>query len=95
MKLKYAITVLTILQTVFGFQLKAQSASADSSVFLSGISNVTALYHKATGEQSHLYNGIEYVGYPFRLDKGHLYFEKNELSRGTVRYDGVQYEIFL
>lgn len=88
----YLSWIFVLAQILFVFPTKAQSGLQDTTLLARGFKNVKTLYHAATGELSHLYNGLEYVGYPFKLDKGHMYFERNEWTKGRVRYDGVDYE---
>lgn len=82
---------LVLLQMCFCLTTKGQNAFPDSSFVNAGINHVISYYHQETKEQSHLYNGIEYVGYPFKLDKGHLFFKQKEMSSGMVNYDGISY----
>jgi hypothetical protein len=92
MSIKFVISLFSVLlQLSVCLTTKGQIAFSDSSFLSAGLNNVISAYHHATKEQSHLYNGIEYVGYPFKLDKGHLFFKQKEMSNGTIKYDGVSY----
>lgn len=70
----------------------AQDQTADTSVRQSAIRNAEVYYHKVIGGQSRLYNGSEYVPYPFALNEGSHFFMSDSLLRGTVSYDGMFFE---
>jgi len=56
------------------------------------VRNAASVYFQSLGEQSGVYKGTEYTGYPFRLKSGHQFFESEAISYGSVFYDGVLYE---
>lgn len=56
------------------------------------VHNAASVYFQSLGEQSGVYRGTEYTGYPFRLKSGHQFFESVDISYGSVFYDGVFYE---
>lgn len=56
------------------------------------VRNAASVYFQSLGEQSGVYRGTEYTGYPFRLKSGHQFFESADISYGSVFYDGVLYE---
>jgi len=68
----------------------AQSVSTDSAVVEQSLKNTIATYYKTIGENSHLYNGSEYVGYNYETNKN-PFFESIFMLNGTVAYDGTVY----
>ena len=56
------------------------------------VRNAASVYFQSLVEQSGIYRGTEYTGYPFRLKSGHQFFESEEISYGSVYYDGILYE---
>ena len=56
------------------------------------VRNAATVYFKSLAEQSGIYRGVEYTGYPYRIKTGHQFFESADLSYGSVLYDGILYE---
>ncbi|ALJ00252.1 hypothetical protein [Rufibacter tibetensis] len=50
------------------------------------------LYKQGINQESHLYNGPEYVDYRRPARDGHQFFIQDEKSLGKVYYDGAHYE---
>lgn len=50
-----------------------------------------AVYFNSLAEQSGIYRGVEYTGFPYRLNNGHQYFETQVPVNGSVFYDGILY----
>lgn len=48
------------------------------------------IYNPFIEKQSRLYNGVEHLGYAYKI-KGHAYFLQNELSIGTIVYDELEF----
>jgi hypothetical protein len=48
------------------------------------------IYNPFIEKQSRLYNGIEHLGYAYKI-KGHAYFLQRELSIGTIVYDELEF----
>lgn len=48
------------------------------------------LYHRALGNQAHIFNGSEYVDYEQKKE-GHQYFLTNQWTYGTITYGGLEY----
>ena len=48
------------------------------------------VYNPFIEKQSRLYNGIEHIGYAYKI-KGHAYFLQRELAIGTVAYDELEF----
>lgn len=56
------------------------------------IKNTVSLYFKSLGEQSGIYRGPAYIGYPYELSNGHQFFESPKFAIGTIFYDGMLYQ---
>jgi len=56
------------------------------------VRNAAKVYFKSLGEQSGIYRGVEYTGYPYKIQAGHQFFESANISYGSVFYDGILYE---
>jgi len=54
------------------------------------IANAGNVYNTFIEKQSRLYNGIEHLGYAFKI-KGHAYFQQKELQTGSVVYDELEF----
>ena len=51
-----------------------------------------SFYSKSLAEQAGIYRGVEYTGFPFRLNNGHQYFESIDHVKGSIFYDGILYK---
>jgi hypothetical protein len=54
--------------------------------------NTVYRYYKSLGEQSGIYHGPAYIGYPYQLSNGHQFFESPNLTQGTIFYNGMLYQ---
>lgn len=54
------------------------------------IVNAGNVYNPFIEKQSRLYNGVEHLGYSFKI-KGHAYFLQRELQTGAIVYDGLEF----
>ncbi|HEX8460427.1 MAG TPA: hypothetical protein VF623_03320 [Segetibacter sp.] len=54
--------------------------------------NAVALYNSSFATQLHVFNGKEYPGYRKRFTVGHPYFEVDSLIRGSVNFEGSNYD---
>jgi hypothetical protein len=70
----------------------AQLSESDSSFYQLVVSGAVNLYHFSAGDQSGLYNGSLYPGYPFHFKNGSPFFNSNKLDTGSVIYDDILYE---
>jgi len=50
-----------------------------------------AFYYRSAGDQSSLYNGTQYTGYPFVFAAGNPFFLTDKAQRGTIVYDKIVY----
>lgn len=70
----------------------AQLSTDDSIFYQKAVNNTIALYYQSAGDQSGLYNGSQYAGYPFAFkDEAHPFFRTNLFSTGSVVYDNILY----
>jgi hypothetical protein len=72
--------------------LSAQFSESDSNFYQTVISHAISIYHHTSGDQSGLYNGILYPGYPFVFKSGTPFFDSSRSDTGSVFYDGILYE---
>jgi hypothetical protein len=70
----------------------AQLSPGDSLFYQKAVSNLVSLYHQSSGDQSGIYSGTQYGGYPFSFTEGHPFFYTDKSGTGSVLYDGVLYE---
>jgi hypothetical protein len=73
-------------------QIIAQSSTEDSTSFSKARNNATALYYQSSGDQSRLYNGTYYAGYPFVFAEGNPFFLTDKEQQGSVVYDNILYQ---
>jgi len=84
---KYAVPIIcfaAFLQR--GMAQNNKSAPASLPIIV----NAGGVYNPFIEKQSRLYNGIEHLGYAFKI-KGHAYFQVRELQTGSVVYDGLEF----
>ena len=70
----------------------AQLSTDDSIFYRKAIGNSIAAYYASTGDQSRLYNGTQYPGYPFTFKEGIPFFNSDKPDTGSIVYDGLLYE---
>lgn len=73
--------------------LWAQNLLPDSVIRQTALNSIIKLYDQELRENSHLYNGIEFMD-PFerQLLDGHAYFLTDDWQEGFIHYDGQLYE---
>ncbi len=77
-----------LLHTILFGQLKS-----DSLVLISSRQSLTRLYDQAVGENTRLYNGIEFIDHFQRKTiEGFPYFLEDDWQDGSIFYDGQLYE---
>ena len=84
------LTSILLISTAFFHITLAQSIREDSTFLQEAQVHAIDLYTRNMGEQSHLYNGSEYIEY-YSIAGEHPYYEA-DWSDGVVFYDGEQYE---
>lgn len=68
------------------------TAETDSSFYWQALANTKAVYHQSFKNQSALYNGGKYSGYPFSIQEGFPFFYSLKPVTGSVIYDGISYD---
>lgn len=82
-----SILLTVIITAILTLPAAAQFSDPDTLFYHKAINNAVSLYRQAAGDQSGLYNGSQYPGYPFEFrDGGHPYFVK-EVKAGSIVYD--------
>ncbi|MEO6720837.1 MAG: hypothetical protein ABIN67_10730 [Ferruginibacter sp.] len=76
-------------------QMRAQDTISDTTFYQEVLANTMAVYHKAFGIQSGLYNGSKYKQYPFKFQDGHQFFNSIAPAIGAIVYDGIKYDSIL
>ena len=70
--------------------LFAQSSNTDSALYDLAVQNIISLYSKTLEENTHLYNGTEYIeDHPGVI--GSPFWKATSLQRGSIYYDDVLY----
>ncbi|MFT3705650.1 MAG: hypothetical protein QM802_24995 [Agriterribacter sp.] len=70
--------------------LKSQM-QADTALLNLQKKNAVNIYYQSLQIQAGIYNGSEYVPYVNTLKEGHPYFDTTAILKGSVLYDGMQY----
>jgi hypothetical protein len=83
--LKHAAFVLAFVAT-----LLTGKAQNNTPATLPIIVKAGNIYNPFIEKQSRLYNGVEHLGYAYKI-KGHAYFLQNELSIGAIVYDELEF----
>ncbi len=73
-------------------EIFAQSPTEDSITYIKTINNALVFYYRSAGDQSRLYNGTQYSGYPFVFAEGNPFFLTDKMQRGTIVYDKIVYK---
>ncbi len=70
-----------------------QSAADDSALYKKAVYHTIGVYHQTMGDQSGLFNGIQYAQFPFSFaDNAHPFFKDDKPGTASVIYDNVLYE---
>lgn len=83
--------IILVVFFIFCNSSLSQSLAPDTSS-LPAFKKVLTFYSKSFGNQLHIYNGKEYRPYRRPFDEGQPYFVTDKWSKGTVSYDGNQYD---
>jgi hypothetical protein len=88
-----ALIILLCVCVPFSFTALFGQLSADDSTFYrKAVASTVARYHQSFGNQSPLYNGCQYIGYPFSFrEPDHPYFGGKSFLKGDITYGGVLY----
>ena len=76
----------------FSLKIFAQTTPEDSAFFARKINNTVSLYYQSLLDQSQLYNGKKYAGYPFTFSEGTPFFLSDKLQQGSIKYNGLIFE---
>jgi hypothetical protein len=86
------ILIFAIVFLCFSHQVSFGQIQAEKDSQQMAIENTVSLYYKSLGEQSGIYRGPGYIGYPYQVTNGHQFFESPDFSKGTIFYDGMLYQ---
>ena len=87
-----ATFIFTIIFLCFGYEVSFGQTQTENNSQQLAIKNTTSRYYKSLGEQSGIYHGPAYTGYPYQLSNGHQFFESPNLTQGTIFYNGMLYQ---
>jgi len=90
-------TITLSVLCLFIINISPLSVLAQTSIDSSGnkktaYNNIKEKFYKAIGQQSRLYNGIEYNGYDPKIIGNANFMDVTDLNKGTVMYDGYSYK---
>ena len=78
------------LLLIYAFSKNVTAQVVGDSTFHGGTANIIGTYYMTSlGQQSPLYNGIEYLEYAFTFREGHAFFESKEFKDGEIYFDGM------
>jgi hypothetical protein len=78
-----------LLICIPSLSLWAQSVDSSSR---QNASKIVDVYYQSLGEQSPLYNGSQYVEYPFIIQDGHPFFGSQGFVNATIHFDGMTFD---
>lgn len=94
--LKFNRLYLFVVYFLVTLTVHGQQDNPDSLVRESAISKAIAAYHAQSGEQAWLFNGIQYLRTPYKIEENaHFYFQSSALASGSIVYDNVFYDNLL
>lgn len=67
-----------------------QAAGPDSSLTSPAVAYVKTIYHRALGQQEHLFSGSEYVEMNMPR-RGHPFYKTRDWEEGDIFFDGILY----
>lgn len=74
------------------FHVESFPQHLDTAFVRASIQHVGAVYQKSIANQSHLYNGIEYISFETSLEKqGHPYYIEDDWIEGSIEYNYEKY----
>ena len=77
-----------LLISIPSLTLRAQGVDSSSG---QNVSKIADLYYQSLGEQSPLYNGSQYIEYPYIMQDGHQYFGSQLFVNATIYFDGLRF----
>lgn len=88
---KYFLFWVGGLSLLLGHAARSQAPATDSSQLAVAAAGLAQHYAAGRGNESRLYNGVEYLHYAKRYLQGHPFFDSAEAQPATVHYDGATY----
>src|SRR4051812_33934566 len=82
------LTAICILLSCHSYSQSRQ----DSNTYNTAFADAVAMYHHFAPDQAPVNRGPEYLRKPFPISNGHSYFISDNLSTGSLKYDGVAYD---
>jgi hypothetical protein len=70
--------------------LTLQAQRVDSSA-RQNVSKIINIYYQSLGEQSPIYNGSQYIEYPFIIQDGHAFFGSPDFVNATIHFEGMTF----
>lgn len=77
-----------LLICISSLNLRAQSIDTSSR---QNVAKIVDVYYQSLGEQSPLYNGSQYIEYPFIIQEGHPFFASDSLVNATIHLEGMTF----
>ena len=90
--LRTVTLIFAIVFLCFGHEVSFGQTQTEKYSHQLTIKNTVSRYYKSLGEQSGIYHGPAYIGYPYQLSNGHQFFESPNLTQGTIFYNGMLYQ---
>ena len=90
--LRTVTLIFAIVFLCFGHEVSFGQTQTEKDSHQLAIKNTVSRYYKSLGEQSGIYHGPAYIGYPYQLSNGHQFFESPNLTQGTIFYNGMLYQ---
>lgn len=90
MRLRLFVIFLPVL--FCPFFSRSQWSADDSLIYRAAIANTEQVYFDRIGDQSPLYNGRLYYGYPFTFTAGIPFFLSREFRKSSLNYEGLLLE---
>ena len=90
--LRTVTLIFAIVFLCFGHEVSFGQTQTEKDSHQLTIKNTVSRYYKSLGEQSGIYHGPAYIGYPYQLSNGHQFFESPNLTQGTIFYNGMLYQ---
>jgi hypothetical protein len=84
--------IFAIIFLSIGHEVSFGQISTEKNSQQLAIKNTVSRYYNSLGEQSGIYHGPGYIGYPYELSNGHQFFESPKFAIGTIFYDGMLYQ---
>jgi hypothetical protein len=91
-QIRFFLTIMFFLLPVVHTWAQSQSSENDSILLAKTINNALTVYYQLAGDQSRLYNGTEYTGYPFPFVEGSPFFLTSQEQSSSIIYDNVEYK---